>query len=226
MNPGNYEDRIVQFMTEIWHKKQPVDWALLEIEEHKAVTDIEKALYLEAKMTALYAQEGKIEKLVPLAEEAINLNSESVMALMFLSSWEFENKNTEEGIRKLMLIIDVFPDATWVYLHIVRVLVTLRDYRKACQYIKLITKKSLRNLYFVTICLIRPSFWVLLFIFSLWIYLNGPGWLFFIIFIPFVSLYALSVFLKERALYYRYSIWIVFLFLLMVFIPYLDKFLK
>lgn len=208
--------------------KQPYQ-ALIETYVYDSLTNIEKSLFLEAKINELLAgmweeknRDLRIkiwDEIRSLAEEALLLNPHAAISRVMLSREAIViNEDYEKGITIMLDVLKEYPDAEWGYLFMVRRLFEKGKYKLARPYIGKISTPVWRIIYFLTARFFVPFTPIIIIGYFLWVLLLAqPFWIMIAVLIPYGMISIYSWIKNDIPIKSLYTVWFfVFLFLSIV----------
>jgi hypothetical protein len=205
------EEKLVFQMKKVWHLKEDLDTEVLKKFEQRASSDIERSRILELQMMDSLNKGSNVTDIKEIAKKALDLNSESAFSRMILSRNSFMQNNIGNGIDYLLQIETYFPGAKWIYLEMARMILYAGSARIPSSYLWQIPSFELRVIYFITLKVILPFYFLILTFYTLWISFLSAYFPIFVILTPLSVVFSYAVLRGEKILYSWYGSWIFWL---------------
>lgn len=181
----SFEAKVTAGLVNIWHKKDGKVYDMLSSEvEFDRLSDFEKSLMLEAKISELWFKEHNLEKVIPIAQETFSLNQHAMICKMILMEKSFNEGEYESGISLWLENLKDYPKAKWTHLFLVRILFSRRKIKLARRYIGNISNPVWRIIYFFTIRIFLPFFWLFIFGYLYALFQPNGYWVILAFYIP------------------------------------------
>lgn len=212
-----YEDQVVHAISQLYTKKSREAYQILSAKfVYESLSNYEKSLFLEAKISDLMIHKKYGEEIITLSEKAFQLNPHGAISRLILSRTEFDRGEIQNGIDLLLEVLKDYPEAQWIYLDIVRLLVMKRKYNLARPYIGHIPIPIWRIIYLFTVKTMLPPYSFIIVFGYLYGVLLLPNalWLNILVLVPYGILTIYLLVKNEIPLKLLYIVWFSFLLLI------------